>query len=122
MALHSKLQAMQRGAALSGQSTRVNTMWLCCDRRLSCHQQSAGGCRQRACCQGQLDKVRRQAAAEAKAARVKHSQDLAQNAALLAQLNALRKVGHAGSPTAQGWPGQMRRSLRNCCAVMNMLK
>jgi hypothetical protein len=48
--------------------------------------------RQRAFSQGQLDKLRRQAAAEAKAARVRHSQDLAQNATLLAQLNTLRKV------------------------------
>lgn len=48
-------------------------------------------CRQRAFFQGQLDKLRRQAAAEAKAARVKHSQDVAQNAALLAQLNGLRR-------------------------------
>lgn len=38
-------------------------------------------------------------AAEAKAARVKHAQDVAQNAALLAQLNALRK----GVSTSSGF-------------------
>lgn len=62
------------------------------DDRNGSHSKLLMDGRQRAFFQGQLDKLQRRAATEAKAARVRHSQDLAQNAALLAQLNALRKV------------------------------
>jgi hypothetical protein len=74
------------------QHERLRAAYIGCARvnLFSCHRPCP--CRQRAFFQGQLDKLRRQAAAEAKAARIRHSQDLAQNATLLAQLNDIRQV------------------------------